>query len=108
MNAFVTAVVVIHDADEFFVATSQAVANQTHKPDRILVIDSGKNADSNANRERSETLGFDHIPVDTDARLQDSIQAAISASNIPDQWLWILHDDSAPAPTALQEVLAAI
>lgn len=108
MNAFVTAVVVIHDADEFFVATSQAVANQTHKPDRTLVIDSGKNADSNANRERSETLGFDYIRVDSDSKLQDSIQAAVSASNVPDQWLWILHDDSAPAPTALQELLAAI
>jgi GT2 family glycosyltransferase len=108
MNAFVTAVVVIHDADEFFVATSQSVANQTHKPDRILVIDSGKNADSNANRERSETLGFDYIRVDTDSKLQDSIQTAISASNVPDQWLWILHDDSAPAPTALQELLAAL
>ena len=108
MNAFVTAVVVIHDADEFFVATSQAVANQTHKPDRILVIDSGTNADSNANRERSEAIGFDYIRVESDAKLQDSIQAAISASNHPDQWLWILHDDSAPAPTALQELLAAI
>ncbi|MEN9965199.1 MAG: hypothetical protein RJA60_196 [Actinomycetota bacterium] len=108
MNAFVTAVVVIHDADEFFVATSQAVANQTHKPDRILVIDSGTNADSNTNRERSEALGFDYIRVESDAKLQDCIQAAISASNHPDQWLWILHDDSAPAPTALQDLLAAI
>lgn len=108
MNAFVTAVVVIHDADEFFVATSQAVASQTRKPDRILVIDSGSNADSNTNRERSETLGFDYVRVGSDSKLQESIQAAISASNNPGQWLWILHDDSAPAPTALQELLAAI
>ena len=108
MNAFVTAVVVIHDADEFFVATSQAVANQTHKPDRILVVDSGTNAESNENRDRSEALGFDYIRAAADSKLQDSIQAAISASNHPGQWLWILHDDSAPAPTALQELLAAI
>jgi GT2 family glycosyltransferase len=108
MNAFVTAVVVIHDADDFFVATSQAVTNQTHKPDRILVIDSGTNSESNANRERSEELGFDYVRVGSEATLQESIQAALSASNHPGQWLWILHDDSAPAPTALQELLAAI
>lgn len=108
MNAFVTAVVVIHDADDFFVVTAQAVANQTHKPDRILVIDSGVNAASNENREISEKLGFDYIRVDSNSRLQDSIQAAISGSNHPGQWLWILHDDSAPDPTALQELVAAI
>ena len=108
MNAFVTAVVVIHDADDFFVVTAQAVANQTHKPDRILVIDSGENPESNSNRELSETLGFDYIRVGPEATLQDSIQAAISGSNHPGQWLWILHDDSAPAPTALQELVAAV
>jgi GT2 family glycosyltransferase len=107
MNAFVTAVVVVHDADEFFVATSQALANQTHKPDRVVVVDSGTNAETNANRERSETLGFDYIRIDSGSKLQDSFQAAMSASNHPGQWLWILHDDSAPAPTALQELVAA-
>jgi GT2 family glycosyltransferase len=108
MNAFVTAVVVIHDADDFFISTAKALADQTHKPDRILVIDSGENAESNANRELAETLGFDYIRVASDSKLQDSIQAAISASNHPGQWLWILHDDSAPSPTALQELVAAV
>lgn len=108
MNAFVTAAVVIHDADDFFVATSQAVANQTRKPDRVLIVDSGTNPESAVNRERSEALGFDYIRVSQDSNLQDSIQAALSASNHPGQWLWILHDDSAPEPTALQELIAAI
>ena len=108
MNAFVTAVVVVHDADEFFVATSQAVANQIRKPDRILVIDSGTKADSGSSRELSENLGFDYIRVDSASKLQDSIQAAISASNHPGQWLWVLHDDSAPEPNALRELIAAI
>ena len=108
MNAFVTAVVVIHDADEFFIATAEALANQTHKPDHILVIDSGTNPETNANRELSASLGFDYIRVGSDSKLQDSIQAAISGSNHPGQWLWILHDDSAPSPTALQELVAAV
>lgn len=108
MNAFITAVVVIHDADDVFVVTARALANQSHKPDRILVVDSGENSESNANRELSETLGFDYIRVAPDSTLQDSIEAAISANNHPGQWLWILHDDSAPAPSALQELVAAI
>ncbi|MSZ21462.1 MAG: glycosyltransferase, partial [Actinobacteria bacterium] len=108
MNAFVTAVVVIHDADEFFIATAKALANQTRKPDHTLVIDSGTNPETNANRELSASLGFDYIRVGSDSKLQDSIQAAISGSNHPGQWLWILHDDSAPSPTALQELVAAV
>jgi GT2 family glycosyltransferase len=108
MNAFVTAVVVVHDADDFFIATAKALANQSHKPDRIVVVDSSTNAEKNANRDLSESLGFDYMRVGSDLKLQESIQAAISASNHPGQWLWILHDDSAPAPTALQELVAAI
>jgi GT2 family glycosyltransferase len=108
MNAFVTAVVVCHDADDFFAVTAQALANQTRKPDHALVIDSGSDSESDVNRKLSQELGFDYIRVASDSSLQDSIQAAISGSNNPGQWIWLLHDDSAPAATALEELVAAV
>ena len=106
MNAFVTAVVVCHDADEFFAATANAVAGQTRRPDHILVIDSG-HQNSRA-KEIAQAAGFDYIQVAHDSTLQESLAAAVAGSNHPGQWLWLLHDDSAPEPTALAELIAAV
>ena len=106
MNAFVTAVVVCHDADEYFAATANAVAGQTRRPDHILVIDSG-HQNSRA-KEIAQAAGFDYIQVAHDSTLQESLAAAVAGSNHPGQWLWLLHDDSAPEPTALAELIAAV
>lgn len=108
MNTFVTAVVVCHDADEFFAATARAVAGQTRRPDHLLVIDSGSNESESKSREIAIAAGFDYIKIATDATLQESINAAIDGSNHPGQWLWLLHDDSAPEPSALAELISAI
>jgi GT2 family glycosyltransferase len=106
MNAFVTAVVVCHDADEFFAATANAVAGQTRRPDHILVIDSGHQ--NSSAKEIAQAAGFDYIQVAHDSTLQESLAAAVAGSNHPGQWLWLLHDDSAPEPTALAELIAAV
>ena len=108
MNLFVTAVVVCHDADEYFAATAKALAGQTRKPDRILVIDSGHENTGSQTRERAISAGFDYIQIAEESTLQDSLTAAIDSSNHPGQWLWLLHDDSAPESTALSELIAAI
>ena len=108
MNLFVTAVVVCHDADEYFAATANAVAGQTRKPDRILVIDSGSQNRESQIRELAGSAGFDYIQIAEDSTLQESLNAAIDGSNHPGQWLWLLHDDSAPEPTALAELISAV
>ena len=108
MNLFVTAVVVCHDADEYFAATANAVAGQTRKPDRILVIDSGSQNGESRTRELAGSAGFDYIQIAEDSTLQESLNAAIDGSNHPGQWLWLLHDDSAPEPTALAELISAV
>lgn len=108
MNAFVTAVVVSHDANEYFAVTAKAVAAQTRRPDRILVIDSGDHESDQKTRELANSSGFDYIKIASDSTLQESLLAAIDGSNHPGQWLWLLHDDSAPEPTALAELLSAI
>lgn len=108
MNTFVTAVVICHDADDFFAATARAVAGQTRRPDRFLVVDSGGQETDSRTREIASESGFDYLKVAADSTLQQSLQAAIGGSNEPGHWLWLLHDDSAPEPTALAELIAAI
>ena len=108
MNAFVTAVVVSHDADEFFAITARSLAAQTRTPDRILVIDTSENVDNLAVRGLAEQLGFNYLKLASATSLQGSLEAAAEGLDGQDQWLWLLHDDSAPEANALAEMLAAI
>ena len=107
MKPFVTALVVSHDADEFFTETARAVANQSRRPDRVIVVDTSTSNEAIA-RTISANHGFDYVTLTEESSLQDSILAALSGSNQPDEWLWLLHDDSAPEPSALAELISAI
>ena len=83
MKTFVTAVVVAHDAADYLAVTLQALDAQTVKADQVLVIEAtGSLADSLKN-----------------ARAQADPQA---------NWLWLLHDDSAPRVDALDNLLKAV
>jgi GT2 family glycosyltransferase len=108
MNAFVTAVVVSHDADEFLAVTANALAVQTRRPDRILLVDTSALANSNSAREIANNAGFEYLQISSESSLQDSIQAATQGVHDSGRWLWLLHEDSAPEPTALAELLKAI
>lgn len=107
MNAFVTALVVSHDADEYFAETAKSVASQTRRPDRVVVVDTSANPVDSI-QEISTSFGFDYVRLASESSLQDSIAAAIEGTNSGSHWLWLLHDDSAPDSSALSELIAAI
>jgi len=108
MNAFVTAVVVSHDADEFFAVTANRLASQTRLPDRILVIDTSVQTENAPIKEISEAFGFEYLKLPSSTSLQSAVDAATQAIEGREQWLWLLHDDSAPDADALAALLAAI
>jgi GT2 family glycosyltransferase len=108
MNAFVTAVVVSHDADDFLAVTANALSAQTRRPDRILLVDTSDFSNSNSARAIAENAGFEYLQISAQSSLQDSIQAATMGTQSSGQWLWLLHEDSAPEPRALAELVAAI
>lgn len=83
MKIFVTAVVVAHDAAEYLAVTLQALESQTVKADQVLVI---------------EATGS----------LQHSLQQARQQAHPEANWLWLLHDDSAPKVDALDNLLKAV
>ena len=107
MNAFVTAVVVSHDADEFFAITAKKLAAQTRLPDRTLVVDTSVNPENAPIKEISEALGFEYLKLPASTSLQSAIDAATQNIEAHNQWLWLLHDDSAPDADALAAMLAA-
>lgn len=108
-NPRVTALLVVHDGATWLPEVVASITSQTRSVDQILGIDTGS-LDASA-----KLLKGARIPTVTLNRTT-SFGAAISygVSQLPaaiegaDEWLWILHDDCALDPHALEELLSAV
>ncbi|MEY3856192.1 MAG: hypothetical protein RJA45_662 [Actinomycetota bacterium] len=99
MSLQVTALLVVHNEPASALRALAAIQAQTLKPTRIVIIDSS---------EAPASLPIASQSVSPKTKLGKIIEtglAGIAATS--DHWLWLVHDDSKPAPTALSELLAA-
>lgn len=99
----VAAIVVSHDAGEFLERTLTDLANQTLKPQQVVVVDT---AGDDAAKALATEHGFS-IVQPGDIKLGAAIDAGIMALGAQPSWIWILHDDSAPEPQALAQLARA-
>jgi GT2 family glycosyltransferase len=105
----VTALLVVHDGATWLPEVVASITSQNRGADQILAIDTGS-LDSSA-----KLLKGARIPTVTLSRTT-SFGAALSygVSQLPapiegvEEWLWILHDDCALDPHALEELLTAV
>jgi GT2 family glycosyltransferase len=103
----VSAILVVHDGATWLPEVVASLASQTRAFDHIVAVDTGS-VDSSA-----KLLKGARIPILTMSR-ETGFGAAISSAveklppTIENEWLWILHDDCAPAPGALEALLAAV
>ncbi|WP_024287661.1 glycosyltransferase [Cellulomonas sp. KRMCY2] len=127
----VTAVVVTRGHTEYLEPTLAALAAQTRAPQQVLVIDAGASAPEAdlaellaarwsagpPDPERAAVLATPDARTFGDAVRSGLAQApSVTAAGEPSPgaghdargWLWLLHDDSAPEPTALAELLRAV
>jgi GT2 family glycosyltransferase len=112
----VTAVVVARGVTPFLPTTLRALAAQTRTPARILLVDAGDRPDPGmaaALRAAGLPAGSTTLLTAPGARtFGDAVRSAESAeAALPgggSRWLWLLHDDSAPDPTALAELVRAV
>jgi GT2 family glycosyltransferase len=99
----VIAIVVNHNGRAFLRDTFRGLAAQTRPIDDVLVVDTGS-TDGSADWARSR-LGDDAVMA---VRGQFG-RAVMSALRDPRtsgmDWLWLLHDDCAPEPEALEQLL---
>lgn len=105
----VAAVLVVHNGEPWLPRTLAALTASTRRPERIIAVDSGStDASGELLAECAAVEQVLHCPVDTGfgaaVRLA-SRELAGSRSGAP-EWLWLLHDDSAPEPAALSSLLA--
>ncbi|MGH3444656.1 MAG: glycosyltransferase family 2 protein, partial [Nocardioidaceae bacterium] len=104
MTTSVTALLVSHDGARWLPRVLDALVGQTRPVDRLVAVDTGS-SDESASLLR-ERLGVDAV---LEAPARSSYAAAVRAGlhAAPEgEWIWLLHDDSAPAPDALERLVS--
>ena len=103
MSATVVALLVSHDGARWLPTVIDGIRSQRVVVDRVVAVDTGSKDDSAALL----------------AEACDEVVAASAATSYPQavrlgleriedaEWVWLLHDDSTPAPGALEALLAA-
>ena len=90
MKTFVSAIVISHDSAEFLSRTLAAIQNQP--VDEVIHVETGSAQGAQF------SIG--------DVSLAASLRFAAEKVSPQSEWLWILHDDSAPLADALKQLLA--
>jgi GT2 family glycosyltransferase len=112
----VTAVLVVRDGTPWLARTLEALGQQHRLPDRLVVVDAGSTDGSADLLGSAEALGGAALPVAVlraDRSSTFGACVALAVAGLDDggappsasDWLWLLHDDGAPAPLALHRLL---
>jgi GT2 family glycosyltransferase len=100
----VIAVVVNHNGRAFLRDTFRGLAAQTRAIDDVLVVDTGS-TDGGADWARSR-LGDDAV-LAVRGQFGRAVMSALRDQRTAGMdWVWLLHDDAAPEPEALERLLA--
>ncbi|MHA7191182.1 glycosyltransferase [Arthrobacter sp. MDT2-16] len=110
----VTAVVVAHNGAAYLPETLEALQRQTRRADFCVGVDTGSTDSSASVLQLQLPTGSPVVGAPPRAGFGAAVRTAVA--EIPDRgaggdahdWLWFLHDDSAPEPGALAELLLAV
>lgn len=105
----VSAILVSHDGERWLPQVLEGLSGQTRPVDRVVAVDTGSTdstmdlllpvlgesrtvtAPGDTGYPAAVALGLDHLGERHEGQ---------------DEWIWLLHDDSSPAPDALEQLLA--
>ena len=116
----VTAVLVAHNGARWLPKTLTALRRLTRQPQLVIAVDTGstdatslllaKALGASAVVTMPRDTGFGsavHHVVDA-GKNAPGLPSEPGADGPPVEWLWLLHDDSAPDPEALRQLLVAV
>jgi GT2 family glycosyltransferase len=103
----VTAVLVSHNGAVWLPEVVAALTSQTRPIDLITAVDTGSQ-DASTKLLKSARIPFISADVETGFGAAVSLAIERSPKAVDHEWIWLIHDDCAPAPTALAELLSAI
>ncbi|WP_323961928.1 glycosyltransferase [Arthrobacter sp. JZ12] len=113
----VTAVVVAHNGAEHLPQTLQALGQQTRPADFHVGVDAGSTDESASILQLQLPVGSPVVGASSRAGFGAAVRTGLAeippgrradSESSQSQWIWLLHDDSAPEPTALEELLRAV
>ncbi|NUS34850.1 MAG: glycosyltransferase family 2 protein, partial [Pseudarthrobacter sp.] len=106
---------VAHNGSAYLPRTLSALANQTRPVDRAIGVDTGSSDESAALLGQAlgaaSVISRDRGRGGMGAAVAAALEALAPARGGGDgrtEWIWLLHDDAAPAPEALAELLGAV
>src|SRR5690606_19328620 len=104
----VTAVVVTRGSSPYLAATLAALRSQSRTPDDVVVVDVDT-APATSGHQDLQLGGARYVAGAGARTFGDAVESALAAVGTPEHgWLWLLHDDSAPAPGALAALTRAV
>ena len=103
----VTAVLVSHNGALWLPEVVAALTSQTRPIDVITAVDTGSE-DVSTKLLKSARIPF--FVTDRETGFGQAVSLAVDKlpQRVDHEWIWLIHDDCAPAPTALAELLSAI
>ena len=114
----VTAVIIAHDGAAWLPRIAEALLGQTRPVQRVVAVDTGSRDRSGSVLAellgRSVVFGMDRR-AGYGAAVSNALRHRAANTNVPGpaglapgdrtEWVWLLHDDSEPAPDALEQLL---
>ncbi|NUU16817.1 glycosyltransferase family 2 protein [Cellulomonas humilata] len=113
----VSAVVVTRGRTPYLATTLAALAAQTRRPLRVLLVDVAPATDDSLEQLLSDSFAavtasapaLRLVRAPGSRSFGQAVRRGLEADDAPPTtWLWLLHDDSAPAPSALSELVRAV
>ena len=107
----VCTILVVHDGATWLPEVVAALASQTRKVDQTIAIDTGSQ-DASAKLLSGARIDFSSIErgdgFGTAVATAVKQLPSLNENENIEEWIWLLHDDCAPAPNALEALLAAV
>lgn len=108
-NPRITALLVVHDGATWLPEVVASITSQTRSADQILAIDTGS---TDASPKLLKGARIPTISLDRTTAFGQALNHAVAqlppAVDGLEEWLWVLHDDCALDPKALEELTGAI
>ncbi|MEV6874788.1 glycosyltransferase family 2 protein [Amycolatopsis sp. NPDC051128] len=116
-TAPVLAIVVCHNGENWLPLALSSLRRSTVRPRHVLAVDTGStDATPRLLAEAAEDPGQDSSPVLSGvitlssetgfaAAVAEAVEHATERWGDPGSWLWLLHDDCAPEPDCLEQLL---
>ena len=104
----VTAILVVHDGATWLPQVVAAIASQSRTPNRTLAVNTGS---IDGSEKLLSGARIKSITINRGEGFGSAIAEAVATLppvESEDEWIWLLHDDSAPENDALEKLLEAV